>query len=51
MHKKSYKNATNDISTDEKKRFSGIFKLEKLRVVRLTPGIDSLINFTSMIYF
>ena len=27
MHKKNYKNATNEISNNEKKRFFGIFRL------------------------
>ena len=51
MHKKNYKNATNEISNNEKKLFFGIFRLGKPRVANLTPGIDSLRNFTSIIYF
>ena len=52
MHKKNYRNATNEISNNEKKkRFFAIFRLGKPRVANLTPGIDSLRNFTSIIYF
>ena len=51
MHKKNYKNATNGISNNEKKnRFFGILRLGKPRLANLTPGIDSLRNFTIM-YF
>ena len=51
MHKKNDKNANNEISNNEKKRFFGIFRLGKPQVANLTPGIDSLRNFTSIIYF
>ena len=51
MHKKNYKNATNEILNNEKKTVFGIYRLEKPRVANLTPGIDSLRNFTSIIYF
>ena len=51
MHTKNYKNATNEILNNEKKRFFDIFRLERPRVANLTPGIDSLTNFTSIIYF
>ena len=46
MHKKNYKNATNEISNNEKIAVFGIFRLGKPRVANLTPGIDSLINVT-----
>ena len=51
MHKKKYKNATIEISYNEKKRFFGIFRLVKPRVANLTLGLDSLRNFTSIIDF
>ena len=51
MHKKNYKNATNEILNNEKKRFFGIFRLGKPRVANLTPEIDCLRNFTSIINF
>ena len=51
MHKNNYKNARNEISNNKKKGFFVIFRLGKLRVANLTPGIDSLRNFTSKIYF
>ena len=52
MHKKIYKNATHEILNNEKKkRFFGIFRLGKPWVANLTPGIDSLRNITSIIYF
>ena len=51
MRKKNYKNATNEIFNNEKKTFFGIFRLEKPRVGNLTPGIDSLRNFTSIMNF
>ena len=49
--KKNYKNATNEISNNGIKRYFGIFRLGKPRVANITPGIDSLRNFTSIIYF
>ena len=51
MHKKNYKNATNEILENEKKRFFDIFRLGRPRVANITPGFDSLRNFTSIIYF
>ena len=50
MHKKNYKNANNEISNNEKSGFFGIFSLGKPRVANLTPEIDSLRNFISIIY-
>ena len=44
MHKKKYKNATNEISNNEKKRFFDIYRLLKPRVANLTPGIDSTLQ-------
>ena len=49
MHKKNYKNATNEILINEKKRFFDIFRLGRPHVANITPGIDSLRNFTSII--
>ena len=50
--KKNDKNATNEISNNEKKTFFFyIFRLGKPRLDNLTSGIDSLRNFTSIIYF
>ena len=49
MHKKNYKNATNEISNNEKKAIFGIFRLGKPQVANLTPGIDCLRNFTPII--
>ena len=52
MHNKNYKNATNEISDNEKKKwFFDIFRLGKPRVPNLITGIDSLRNFTSIMYF
>ena len=52
MNKKNYKNATNEIFNNEKKkRFFDIFRLGRPRVANITPGIHSLRNFTSIIYF
>ena len=51
MHKKKYKNATNEISNNEKKQFFNLFRLGKSRLTNVTPGIKSLRNFTSITYF
>ena len=51
MHEKNYKNANNEISNNEKKQFFGIFRLGMPRVANLTPRIDTLRNFTSIMYF
>ena len=51
MHEKNYKNATNEILNNETKRFFDIFRLRRPRVANITPGIDSLRHFTSIIYF
>ena len=51
MHKKNLKNATNEISINEKKRFFGIFRLGKPRVANLSPGLDSLRNFRRLYIF
>ena len=51
MHEKNYKNATNEILNNEKKTVFDIFRLGRPRVANITPGIDSLRNFTSIIYF
>ena len=49
VHKNYYKNATDEISNNEKKKNS--FGLGKPRVANLTPGINSLRNVTSIIHF
>ena len=51
MLKKNYKNATTEISNNEKKQFFAILRLGKPRVANLTTGIDSLKIFTSILYF
>ena len=51
MHKKNYKNATNEISNEEKKRFFNIFRLGNRGVANVTPVIDSLKNFISILKF
>ena len=45
MHKKNYKNATNEVSNNEKKGFFDISRLGKPRVANLTPGIDLIMYF------